>query len=176
MALSDKFEAYGKICWLWTSSDLHKTWTTTLQSRFILPAVERGQYHILEEQGMPVAYCSWAHMTLEAEAQYILDPSALQPDAWAGGDRLWFIDWISPFSARYTYALRNLMTERFADKVARSYSTRSGNQKARIATFIGKDLDGPTSRRIRKRYQEEVLDVLQNAPDRDQTFQLKERT
>ena len=172
---SGKFEAYGKACWLWSSSPLHRGWSALQQARFVLPAIESGQFHILEENGMPVAYCSWAFMTLEAEARYILDPGKLEQAEWSGGDRLWFIDWIAPFHRRHTLALTRLMTRRFSTHVGRSYSVRAGKEKGRIATFIGKDLDGETSRAIRRRYHLEVMEVLRRKQESDPSFTLRMR-
>ena len=112
-ALSRLYGTLGRMVWLWSNSELHKTWPVGLQARFALPAAMTGQHCILEREGVPRAYCSWAFLTAEAETRMVLNPNALRPEDWTAGDRLWFIDWIAPFDARDTRALRGHMAHRF---------------------------------------------------------------
>ena len=170
-----KFEACGKIAWLWSASPLHQAFTTSLQARFILPAVELGNFHILEAHGMPAAYCSWAMMSREAEARYVLNPSGMKLEDWTSGDRLWFIDWISPFSSRFTWRLKQTMAEeKFPNSVARSYKVKGKSSKARVATFIGAKLTKQQSYQLRRKYHLELTEELRKLSEADQSFALRD--
>ena len=91
----DKLMAFGKIGWLWSASDLHREWPVGLQAKTIMPAIETGQFKILEREGYPVAYCCWAFLDQKLEKDYLVNPVGLSPGDWQSGDRLWFVDWIS---------------------------------------------------------------------------------
>ncbi|WP_068313783.1 toxin-activating lysine-acyltransferase [Polycladidibacter hongkongensis] len=157
---SEQFTALGKISWLWQSSPLHKEWELAAFSRFVLPAIASKQYCILEHDGAPVAYCSWALLDIEAEAKYLADPSSFSKDSWTCGDRLWFVDWVSPFSARYTWALRSHMKQRFANKLGRSIRVKKGEEKARITAFAGANLTAEQSADIRRQYFKDTVEAL----------------
>lgn len=161
LAKEKKYEACGKIMWLWAQSEMHRSWNTALQAQFILPAVDFGQFHIIEAKGIPVAYCSWAHMNLEAEARYIVKPTSLKLADWVSGDRLWFIDWISPFEMKYTWALQRSMKKLFPKVLGRAYRVKSNKSKgARIAVFAGRELTHDESREKRANYFTDLRDKL----------------
>ena len=110
-----KFESYGKILWLWSQSATHRGWPTYLQTRFVVPAIFHRQYYILEENGFPVAYFSWALLDLKTEKKYLLNPNSLETEEWKSGDRFWFMDYISPFSSNHTRKLNLEITKLFPD-------------------------------------------------------------
>lgn len=168
------YEACGRIMWLWSNSDLHKTWPVALQTRFVLPAVLHGNFFILERDGTPCAYCSWAWLTLEAEAKFVLNPNSLEPEDWIGGDRLWFVDWIGPFAARDTRELRSLMAAKFPRELARAYRVKPGQKEARIATFAGGDLSREEAKAIRARLYTELTERLATHPEKGQGFRLRQ--
>ncbi|KZL22628.1 toxin-activating lysine-acyltransferase [Pseudovibrio sp. Ad37] len=170
MDTDQKLLTYGKIAWLWSNSELHKDWTVNLQAGFALPAIAKEQFCIVEQGGFPVAYCSWAFFDQETEEKYILNPSLLNPDSWNCGDRLWFIDWISPFSARYTWALRSEMAKQFPTKIARALRVKKGNSRGRIATFAGLGLTQQDSRTKKRQYFEDMVVGLTTNPNRGDQF------
>jgi cytolysin-activating lysine-acyltransferase len=159
--------------WLWSNSGLHKSWPVALQTRFVLPAVMHGQYFIMERDGVPCAYCSWAWMTLETEVKFVLNPNSLQPEDWTAGNRLWFIDWIAPFSAPDTRALRGRMAERFPREVARALRVKPGRTKARIATFAGSALNREEALTIRADLYGALNERLSAHPERHRAFELQ---
>lgn len=63
----------------------------------VLPAIRANQYALLTRVNYPVAYCSWANLSLENEIKYLNDVTSLVAEDWTSGDRKWFIDWIAPF-------------------------------------------------------------------------------
>ena len=160
MEENDKMLAYGKIAWLWSNSILHKEWPIQLMAQYVLPPVTLGQYCIIEQRGMPVAYCSWAMIDKETENKFILDPSGMRPESWACGDRLWFCDWISPFSPKYTWLLRKAMAKRFPDKVARAIRVKKGSKTAKIAVFAGEGLTKVQSSALRHEYFTDVAKAI----------------
>lgn len=136
----------GKLSWLWMNSPLHRDWTVASASRFILPPITLNQIHVLERDGLPVAYCSWAWLSEEAEVRYLLDPSAIEVSDWKSGDRLWFADWVAPFSAADSWALRSQMAARFPYEVARAIRVKSGKERARVMEFKGSRLPSHVSK------------------------------
>ncbi|MEH6633719.1 MAG: toxin-activating lysine-acyltransferase [Halopseudomonas aestusnigri] len=172
--LQQMYQSCGKIMWLWSNSTLHKSWPVALQTRFVLPPVLQNQFTILERDGVPRAYCSWAWLNLETETKFILDPNSLEPEDWSCGDRLWFIDCICPFAASDTRALRLRMAEKFPREVARALRVKPKQKNARIATFSGKDINREESHRIRKRLYAELVESLADHPQRTKDFSIRE--
>lgn len=168
------YGACGRILWLWSNSGLHKSWPVALQTRFVLPAVMTGQYEILEEGGVPRAYCSWAWLTLEAETRLVIDPNSLRPEDWRAGNRLWFIDWIGPFAASDTRRLRGRMAERFPRELARALRVKPTKTEARIATFAGSKLTREEAMELRSTRYRELTDSLASHPGRGEGFRLRQ--
>lgn len=139
-------DVLGKLSWLWMNSTLHRHWSVASASRFILPPITLDQIHILERDGLPVAYCSWAWLSDEAEVRYLLDPSAIEVSDWKSGDRLWFADWVAPFSASDSWALRSQMSTRFPYEVARAIRVKNGKENARVMEFKGPRLPSDVSK------------------------------
>ncbi|MFQ1702712.1 toxin-activating lysine-acyltransferase [Loktanella agnita] len=171
-ALDKLYGACGRIFWLWSNSGLHKSWPVALQSRFVLPAVMTGQYAILEREGVPRAYCSWAWVTLEVETRFVIDPNSLRPEDWTGGDRLWFVDWVAPFNARDTRDLRGRMADRFPRDLARSIRVKPGQKNARIATYAGSDLTRQEASALRASLYQDLFESLRQHPEEGRGFGL----
>ncbi|MCE8510972.1 toxin-activating lysine-acyltransferase [Ruegeria pomeroyi] len=157
---AQKMQAYGEICWLWGISNMHQEWPTGLQSRIVLPAVASGQFHVLKNGAFPVAYCSWAFLNEDVEKKYILNTNSLEHTDWNSGSRLWFIDWISPFSTKFTWTLKRAMDERFPDQVARSIRVKKGSNKGKVAQYHGMDLSPQDARQKHSDLFQSVYAVL----------------
>ena len=157
---SVQFALLGKISWLWMNSPLHADWTMHLAARFLIPAIEARQVHLLERDGMPVAYCSWAWLTAEAEMAYILDPSKVLEHDWHSGDRLWFIDWVAPFGATDSWHLRRAMMQQFPNEVARAIRVKREKTKARVMEFKGPALSSSLAHARLKRYYEDFFEEM----------------
>jgi len=168
--LDGLYGAMGRIAWLWCNSDLHNTWPIALQTRFVLPPVTLGQYAIVERNGVPQAYCSWARMTLAAETEYILNPNSLKPEDWAAGDRLWVIDWIAPFARHDSMTLRAELRRRFPKDIVRGLRVKPNNPKARIVTYIGAALSAEEATRIRKELDQDLTNSLKTHPRHNTGF------
>ena len=160
-----QYATYGKIVWLWSNSNLHKTWSTSLQSRMVIPALMLGQLMMVHDQNRhPVAYCSWAMLDAETELKYILNPNSLQPCDWRSGDRLWMIDFISPFSKHYTLILKNRLKQKFPRGVLRALRVKEASKVGRVLTFMGQHLGPSEAEDIRRYYLLEMHHRLKNHP------------
>lgn len=110
MNINKPLEILGHVSWLWASSPLHRNWPVSLFAINVLPAIQANQYALLTRDDYPVAYCSWANLSLENEIKYLNDVTSLVAEDWTSGDRKWFIDWIAPFGdngALYKYMRKN---------------------------------------------------------------------
>jgi cytolysin-activating lysine-acyltransferase len=156
---SDRFPVLGKIAWVWMNSPLHVSWTVDLLARFILPAIESNQYMLIERDGYPVAYCSWAFLTKTAEFKYMVDPSDIHVDEWVGGDRLWFVDWVAPFSKDDSLSMKNKLIDEFPNSLARAIRVKKNKTNARVMEFRGRKLDPALAATLRDRYYRDFLDI-----------------
>ncbi|EJL85997.1 ACP:hemolysin acyltransferase (hemolysin-activating protein) [Polaromonas sp. CF318] len=156
-ALADKFTILGKLAWLWMNSPLHHYWEVDLLSRFALPPIELGQYLLLEREGMPVAYCSWAHLDSRAEAAYMLDASHIALPDWNCGDHLWFVDWVAPFGKADSLELKNRLADKFPTSVARAIRVKRGSRTGRVMEFRGRDTDRQAARELLSGYYRDFL-------------------
>ena len=157
-----KFEIYGKILWLWSNSSMHCDWPTHLQARFVIPAIANQQYYILEDNGFPVAYFSWAFLDLMSEKKYLLNPNSLELKDWKSGDRLWFMEYISPFSSNYTRKLNLEIAKIFPDYVGRSIRIKPGTKRAKVQHFKGPNVSRENYRKIRAKYLREFYETIRH--------------
>ncbi|MEK9802562.1 MAG: toxin-activating lysine-acyltransferase, partial [Curvibacter sp.] len=93
----------------------------------------------------PVAYLSWAHLSAEAESRYLDHPlRGLQPADWRSGDRMWAIDWITPFG--HAHALRASIL-RLLPQVCFRFLYHRGNERGlRIKTYRGRAITAEQAR------------------------------
>lgn len=145
----DKFQTLGKVLWLYSCSPLHKEWPLDAAVSYVIPPIELGQYSLLMgDDGMPRGWASWAWLDKSAQERYILDPNSLKFEDWNSGDRLWFIDFISPFSFRDTINLRRKMGEVHGNNyLARSIRLRKDG-KAEVVEHSGGSVDMSKSRAL----------------------------
>lgn len=135
------FSLLGQIAWLWMNSNLHGDWSTRLMTRNVIPPINLGQYKIIYgKEGFPVAYASWAFFSKKTEFRYIVKPSQIQLQDWNSGDRMWFIDYISPFSVRHTLHLKSLLRVEFPDRFARALRVTPKGRTGKILTYFGKNV------------------------------------
>jgi cytolysin-activating lysine-acyltransferase len=95
-------EIFGSIVWLAMQANNKNRLPLQDLSQWLLPALRSQQFILANEnidgQTRPVAYMSWANLTPEVESRYVDNPDeGLRPQEWSGGDRMWVIDWMTPF-------------------------------------------------------------------------------
>nr|P55124.1 RecName: Full=Leukotoxin-activating lysine-acyltransferase LktC; Short=Leukotoxin C; Short=Toxin-activating protein C [Mannheimia cf. haemolytica]AAA16443.1 PllktC [Mannheimia cf. haemolytica]prf//2117209A phlC gene [Mannheimia cf. haemolytica] len=154
------FNLLGNITWLWMNSPLHREWSCELLARNVIPAIENQQYMLLIDNDVPIAYCSWADLSLETEVKYIKDISSLTPEEWQSGDRRWIIDWVAPFG--HSQLLIKNVSE-IPDYSRQIYTLLSKTKRTgKIAYFKGGNLDKKTAKKRFDTYQERLGAALKN--------------
>lgn len=149
---NENLHVLGKLAWLWMNSPLHHSWQVSYLNRFVLPPVVLNQYMLIERNGFPVAYCSWALFSKQAELMYMLDSSNIQSNNWTSGDRLWFIDWVAPFSKQDSIDMKNLLIDKFPSSLARAIRVKKDSKQARVMKFRGRDLSSEDERILQLRF------------------------
>lgn len=157
----NKFETLGKALWLWSCSKLHSRWPLESAIHYIIPAIEFEQCRLmLDENGMPRGYASWAWLNPQTEHKYIMDPNSLSYNDWRSGDRLWFIDFISPFDFRDTIKLRRLMGQVHGENyLARSIRLRRDG-KAQVLEHSGGSVNMQKSKELKEQFYTEAKEFF----------------
>lgn len=142
-------EAFGAVTWLWMQSPDHRTLPLQALQQLLLPAIQTGQYLLLHERRatghQPVAYMSWAHLSAEAESRYLDHPlRGLQPSDWRSGDRMWVIDWITPFG--HAHQLHTHGRELLPQVCFRFLYHRGNERGLRIKTYRGRAISAEQAR------------------------------
>lgn len=155
------FGVLGKLAWLWMSSPLHKDWPVHLMARGLLPPIHFNQYLLIERNGFPVAYCSWAFLNTATEAQYMIDPSAIPLEDWNRGDHLWFVDWVAPFSRQDSWEMKRLLVEKFPNEIARAIRVKRNQKRAHVMHFKGTAVTSEAAKQQFETYHREFLSACQ---------------
>ena len=95
--MRQRLQLLGGITWLMLQSPQH--WHCTIEEleARILPSLTLNQFRYYEVSGQPIGFVSWAYLSDEAEEKYQTGEYKLLPQEWRSGERLWCIDFISPF-------------------------------------------------------------------------------
>jgi cytolysin-activating lysine-acyltransferase len=134
-------EAFGAAVWLWMQLPRHRQFALKSLDTRLLEPIRQGQYVLVctgqrNRQPEPVALLLYACLNARAESQYVRDPSAALPASnWRSGDRLWLIDWTSPFGL--SLQTRHQMLELFARQTARSLHRHPRANASRVRTWRG---------------------------------------
>lgn len=126
----------GEMTWLYSMSELHRTWPIGSIHQWILPALMHKQYRIYHKGKKPVGLITWARMSKEVETAYVRNTRSLQPKDWNSGDRLWGLDLIAPFGDGKRI-IQDLRINVFADEVGRFLRVRKGDDTMRIMYVHG---------------------------------------
>ncbi len=126
-------EALGAAVWLFMHSKRHQELAVADLSGLLVPAIKRGQFFLLKQQGQPIGYVAWAWFDETTEREYFHNPQMiLTPDQWQGGDRLWILDWVAPFGHCFKLAYY-VKSQLFADRAMRFLSRPK--QDGRVALY-----------------------------------------
>jgi cytolysin-activating lysine-acyltransferase len=134
-------EAYGASVWLWMHHLRHRELSIKNLDRRLLEPIQQGQYVLAcsratRSQHDPVALLLYACLNAQAESRYLKNPTAPLPHGdWRSGDRLWLIDWVSPFGQ--SLQLRRRMLALFARQTARSLRRHPRANEDRVQTWLG---------------------------------------
>jgi cytolysin-activating lysine-acyltransferase len=126
----------GEMVWLYSMSELHRTWPIGSIHQWLLPALMHKQYRIYHKGKKPVGLVTWARMSAEVETAYVRNTRSLQPKDWASGDRLLGLDLVAPFGDD-NIMIHDLRHEVFPDEVGRFLRVRKGDDTLRIMYVHG---------------------------------------
>ena len=129
-------EALGAITWLWLKTD-YKHFSVAEMSAMVLPVLKNGQFALFCRDGQPLAYITWAWFSPEAESRYLQSEQGLLSNHdWCCGNRLWFINWFTPFGD--SKVIRKLAADYlFPDQCGRALYHRGTERGLRIMEFKG---------------------------------------
>ena len=129
--LIDRGTAMGHVVWLMAHSPLHAGWRLREIARLVYPAIRRGQLLVYyDDQGLPLAFVTWAFLTRDAEAGFEDGSRRLLPNDWDAGDRFWLIDFVAPFG-RAGPVVRDLADKVFDDQPCARSLRRHADGSAR---------------------------------------------
>lgn len=136
-------EIFGSAVWLAMQAKNKNQLPLRDLTHWLLPALKAQQFmlasEVWQDQHRPVAYMSWANLNAEVESRYVNNPDeGLDPQEWACGDRMWAIDWITPFGHSHVFsqAFRTLLP----NSCFKSLYHRGGDRGLRVQYFRGKNL------------------------------------
>ena len=162
----ESFAALGCLSWLYMNSPLHSNWSTCLMMQNLLPPIGLKQYALVFSEGNPAAFISWAYFSADAERRYIEDPSKIDVNDWNSGDRIWFIDLISPFDKRNTFNLFAKIAPIFDGKYGRSLYVDGVGEAAQIRTYPFKNMPKNWKAEADKAMFEQIA-IMSDAATRD---------
>lgn len=133
-------EIFGSIVWLAMQAKSKNRLPLQELSQWLLPALRTQQFILASEcidgQIRPVAYMSWANLTAEVESRYVANPDeGLSPQEWAVGDRMWVIDWMTPFG--HSQSFSRAVSASLANSCSKSLYHRGGHRGLRVQLFRG---------------------------------------
>ena len=146
----NEVEALGASVWLWMHSDRHKSAPLETLPTSLLPVIKEQQYVLAFKDSKPVFFMSWAWFGEDAEQRYLTEHRLLLKEAdWRSGNRMWAIDWISPFG--YTRQMVQLvLNELFPDLCFRSRWRHARARGEQVKNFRGKNISNLEKRAWQK--------------------------
>lgn len=107
----DPWDVVGKAAWLWTRSELHRSWNLALFEQEVVRSVELQQFVLATRGGQPAAYLSWGHLSPQAEVSYLADPHSLFGTDLHSGEHLWLLNWVAPSGGTqaFTWVARHVL-------------------------------------------------------------------
>lgn len=158
---SNIYSVFGKIAWLYSNSQMHRKWSMEATIPYIMPPIELRSFCLLEKGEIPVAYCSWARFDLAVETKYLMSASSLQVGDWCSGNRIWFIDWISPFGIENTKSLKAAIEDEFAGEVVRALRVwPDSGRNGRVTSYKGRLVSRECANALLRRYFDELEQQL----------------
>jgi cytolysin-activating lysine-acyltransferase len=133
-------EIFGSIVWLAMKAKNKKQLPLEDLSQWLMPAISHQQFILASESTngttRPVAYMSWANLTAAVESRYVDKPDeGFNHQEWTGGDRMWIIDWITPFG--HSNAFRRVVGAILAGCCFKSLYHRGTARGLRVQLFRG---------------------------------------
>jgi cytolysin-activating lysine-acyltransferase len=133
-------EIFGSIVWLAMHAKNKNRLPLQDLSQWLLPALRSQQFILaiesIDGKTRPVAYMSWANLTAEVESRYVDNPDkGLSPQEWTEGDRMWVMDWMTPFG--HSQPFSQAVCAALANSCFKSLYHRGGHRGLRVQLFRG---------------------------------------
>jgi cytolysin-activating lysine-acyltransferase len=133
-------EIFGSIAWISMYAKNKNQLPLQDLSHWLLPALRSRQFILASEtvdgQTRPVAYMSWANLNAQVEGRYVDNPDeGLTPQEWTCGDRMWVIDWMTPFG--HSQPFSRAVCASLANSCFKSLYHRGGHRGLRVQLFRG---------------------------------------
>ena len=138
----NRAEVLGAVTWLWLHTPPYGEAPLMELGRYVLPALDNGQFALFAEQGSILGYFSWAMLSPETEAQYIQSDSVLHtPANWQSGSRIWIVDWFAPYGD--SLKMKTLTRRYLFSNQPEAYALyhRAGPGKAKVVRFADRRAD-----------------------------------
>lgn len=92
----------GEMTWLLSQSPLHRGLAIGDLEWLVMPALIHQQFYLFRDGDRPLGLALWAQTDATGEAKLergLIEPeNHLTLEEWRGGDRLWLVDLVAPFS------------------------------------------------------------------------------
>lgn len=136
-------EVFGQVVSLWTKAKAQSFVPLHGVTSMLVPALKHRQYIMasaqIDRELKPVAYMAWANLSAEAEARYLRDPNiAIKPADWKSGDRMWIIDWFTPYG--HAHAMRFAVGHLLAHRTARAIYHKSSLHSQHVLQLRGNEV------------------------------------
>lgn len=133
-------EVLGAAAWLWMHSPRHKSAPLEVLPTVLLPVIKEQQYVLAFKDNKPVFFMSWAWFDEDAEHRYLTQHHLMLKETdWRSGNRMWVIDWITPFGDAHKM-MSLVLNELFPDHCARSLWHHSDKRGQRVKHFFGQNI------------------------------------
>jgi hemolysin-activating ACP:hemolysin acyltransferase len=89
----------GLASWLMSMSKEHQYLPMSVLEKRVLPAILLQQFRLVQKDGTPVAFLTWATVSDELREKAESTDFALELTEWRSGDNFVIIDCVSPFGS-----------------------------------------------------------------------------
>lgn len=98
VAIPDSIAMFGALSFLAAHCPVHSKYSAEMLRSLFMPAAEHNCVRLFQnETGLPCAALIWARLSDEVSERMVYQNKPPQPDEWASGHNLWFLDLIAPF-------------------------------------------------------------------------------
>jgi len=137
--------ALGQFVLLSMRSPVHRRWAVDDLATNFLPPIGHGQYQLYRTDKRVIGALTWAWLDEAAEEKLLADGLTPPGEAWHGGDRLWFIDFLAPYGHARAVA-RHFMTHLMPASSGRGLRRRPGGHVYRTGIWRWRRKPGQASK------------------------------
>lgn len=130
-------EVLGSLMWLWQYVPSLKNAPLSYLMTRVIPYIQHRQFAVFVENDRVIGFVSWAFLNSDTEQKYIQSQGLpLSIEESNSGERLWIIDWFSPFGR--SKMIKNLIAQQLFPKSGmRSLYHRGRETGLKVMSFKG---------------------------------------